>query len=367
MPQTGFPTPAQPIATARLDFVHHDELGHVIDEPMRNDISVLEQHERTLWLASDETVTVERLIEIEPGRYGAHESFSLRTWFDLPDEGEADLEGLAVDSGYLWVVGSHALKRKRPKPEEKGREKALERLETVVAEPNRYLLARIPMTRTDREGVFGLAAQGTEADGGPAVVKMRKGRNKLYEALADDVHIGRFLEIPAKENGFDVEGLAVRGDRIFLGLRGPVLRGWATILELSVTAKNGKLKLRKIGPEGQRYRKHFLGLAGLGVRELHFDGDDLLILAGPTMDLDGPTRVYRWRRPLAAENELIIPASDVEHVLELPFGDGTDHAEGIALAPTADERRLLVTYDSPDPSRLHPNERTIDADVFALD
>ena len=38
----------------------------------------------------------------------------------------------------------------------------------------------------------------------------------------------------------------------------------------------------------------FLPLAGLGVRDLHLDGDDLLLLAGPTMVLDGAVRVFRW-------------------------------------------------------------------------
>ncbi|MNG03413.1 hypothetical protein D3C84_864920 [compost metagenome] len=36
-----------------------------------------------------------------------------------------------------------------------------------------------------------------------------------------------------------------------------------------------------------RYRKHFFALNGLGFRDLCTSGDDLLILAGPTMDLDG--------------------------------------------------------------------------------
>ena len=31
--------------------------------------------------------------------------------------------------------------------------------------------------------------------------------------------------IPSNDNGFDVEGLAVSGNRVFLGLRGPVLAG----------------------------------------------------------------------------------------------------------------------------------------------
>src|SRR4030095_8201482 len=55
-----------------------------------------------------------------------------------------------------------------------------------------------------------------------------------------------------------------------------------------------RLRLRPFA-DGLPYRKHVLDLDGLGVRDLCPDGDDLLVRAGPTMDLDGPVRIYRWR------------------------------------------------------------------------
>ena len=58
--------------------------------------------------------------------------------------------------------------------------------------------------------------------------------NDLTEALRGDEHLGSFLAIPGKDNGFDIEGLAVAGERLFIGLRGPVLRGWAVILEVEL-------------------------------------------------------------------------------------------------------------------------------------
>jgi hypothetical protein len=176
------------------------------------------------------------------------------------------------------------------------------------------------------------------------------------------------MGVPAKENGFDIEGIAGRGDRVFLGLRGPVLRGWATVLELEVkTTKSGRLKPRKIGPDGKRYAKHFLDLHGLGIRELAFDGDDLLLLAGPTMDLDGPVTLYRWRGVLEAPGQSVVPSDRLEPVLDLPYGRGEDHAEGICwLAGDDGARELLVVYDSPAKHRLH-DHTAIEADVFVLD
>lgn len=56
--------------------------------------------------------------------------------------------------------------------------------------------------------------------------------------------MGPFLKagIPGKDNGFDIEGIVVFPDEsggiediwVFVELRGPVLRGWAILLELQV-------------------------------------------------------------------------------------------------------------------------------------
>ena len=57
-------------------------------------------------------------------------------------------------------------------------------------------------------------------------------------------------------------------------------------------------------------------------------GEDLLILAGPTMDLDGPVQVYRLKNGVnLPENVLNNP----EIVQEIPYGNRDDHAEGMTL------------------------------------
>ena len=82
-----------------------------------------------LWVAGDETATVERLVaDDRTPRVGrADDASALADFVDLPgadaDE-EADIEGLARDGGFLWAVGSHSLRRKRIKDQARRREGA---------------------------------------------------------------------------------------------------------------------------------------------------------------------------------------------------------------------------------------------------
>jgi hypothetical protein len=183
----------------------------------------------------------------------------------------------------------------------------------------------------------------------------------------DTDHLGRFWDIPSKDNGIDIEGLAVTGNRIFAGLRGPVLRGWAVVLEFEVQdAGPGSLAVKGA------LKKHLLQLDGLGVRELAILERDLYILAGPTMDLDGPVRLYLWPNALENGAESLIKRGDLRKVLDVPYGTGDDaghdHAEGIAIVEQGPTARLLVCYDSPGKGRLvdgHPEQVKLDS--FALE
>jgi hypothetical protein len=171
--------------------------------------------------------------------------------------------------------------------------------------------------------------------------------------------------IPSKDNGLDVEGLAVSGNRVFLGLRGPVLRGWAMVIELRIAeAGSGVLALDAIGPAGEFYVKHFLQIDGLGVRELSIHDNDLLVLAGPSMDLDGPVFIYRWKNALEAPPGSLTWRKDLTRVVTVPFAEGHDHAEGLSIAGL-NPLRVLVSYDSPQPSRLDGADGSgVRADIF---
>jgi hypothetical protein len=322
-----------------------------------------------LWVAGDEACGVDRLKRLpsvagEALRFGEVQDFPLAELLDLPgaaDE-EADLEGMAFHDGWLWVVGSHGLKRRNARPDKTDAENA-RRLRKVSLDANRRLLACLPV-QTAADGTPALVR--SSADGRRAMrLKGDAQDNEITALLRDDPHFGPYLAIPGKDNGFDIEGLALldegktpaAGQRLLLGLRGPVLRGWAALLELRVQPRGDMLRLAPLDDAGTRLRKHFLPLAGLGVRDLQFHGEDLYILAGPTMVLDGDIRVLRWSGALAAlrDNtgaERFWPAP--EQALALPHGPGTDRAEALCEVPAAlagGRSAWLVLYDAPGPAR----------------
>jgi hypothetical protein len=329
-------------------------------------LSAVRSDGAVLWVAGDETATIERLVaddSARPRRYDRQTSFRLADFVHLPGEDteeEADVEGLARTGHFLWAVGSHSLRRARIKTKHEG-EKALRRLARVTGQANRQVLLRIPVREVDG---LPTPVRELEIDGVThrAAVFGAHGRD-LRDLLADDEHLAPFLPIPGKDNGLDVEGVAVSGERVYLGLRGPVLRGWAVVLELRPVVdpdEPDRLVLRPFD-DGRRYRKHVLRMDGLGVRDLCPHGPDLLVLAGPTMDLDGPVHVFRWHGACAAETPQVVRGELLTREVDLPFDVGTDHAEGIGLLG---DDRLLVVYDSPSPARL--TDDGVVADVVPL-
>lgn len=354
---TGWPRADQPSGEITLVLDQRSTLDP--DDDLRDGLSAVARQGDHLWLSNDETTSLERLT-IEGDQAHSHRSFNLTDLLELRGEGEIDIEGLDVDGDKLWLIGSHSAVRKRAK-DTHSPEQARKALATVEVSQRRRVLARLSTTTlldpgASRSGeqqqpvVFGL-------DGGAG--------GGLLDLLSDDPHLEGFIRshpIPGKDNGFDCEGLAVTGDRVFIGLRGPVLRGWAVIVELDVGDGPG-IEPQPIGPGGRRYRKHLLDLRGLGVRDLCRHRDDLLVLAGPTMELDGRTALFRWRNALTSDGEAVLHRDDLKCELNVPFGKGEDRAEGITLLE--DDRSVLVVYDTPAGERKTGDD-AIRADVFDL-
>lgn len=343
-----WPPPAQPVERITL------RLGEGRGEILTN-ISAGTRLDDSLFIAGDERADLDRLT-LGNGECVEHQRFALADLLPLADpDGEADLEGLAADDEWLWVVGSHA--RTRVKPEKaKGECVDLDRLADLKDTRPRCLLARLPLVR-DGGGWQPVAEDGERRAG---MLRQKRRGNAIARALRRDPLTRPFTRVPAKEGGVDVEGIAVCGDRVALGMRGPVIAGHGLLIELRVTAKpSGRLKL------AQRPILRLLAMEGLGVRDLKRVGQDLLILAGPTTGLDGPCALYRWAgwADDPPRDPRRVRLHRPERVLELPFGRGDDHPEGLALW---EDGRVLVINDSPSKARLGGGAGTIVADLFAL-
>ncbi len=325
----------------------------------------------TLWLTHDETVSIERLVARRCKgaslRYDDHRRFDLREFITLPAPAdgarpgslpEADMEGIACCGDYLWVAGSHS--SVRDEAQGSTATESIASLANVRRAGNRFLLARIPLATSKASAEPVLVREATTEDGRILRAARLSGGRKndaLTRALRDDPHLARFLPIPSKDNGFDIEGVAAApGGRLFLGLRGPVIDGWACVLEIEVDEhprRNRELVLRKqprhaASPTARAmYRKHFLDLSGSGIRDLCIAGRDLLVLTGPPMRGKGTAQIRLWKNALRNRVEQLLGKDDLPTLLELPYGEKHDHPEGLTVIGRRGRRvAVLVIYDS---------------------
>lgn len=211
-----------------------------------------------------------------------------------------DGEGVAFADRHFYVVGSHGCSRR-----------------SGEYRPSSFLLARIA------------------AGNGEASVPELSWRVADLLAAADEVapYLGKALD--DKSNGLNIEGLAVVGDRLWLGLRAPSLDGRAFLVGGSVA------ELFKSGSEpitGKPQLLAFPAGAQRGVRDLAPLPDGrLLVLVGPAQEQDKPYAI------------LLLDPADPTAVRELGELRPREDAKAEALTVLTQERgelRVLVGYDS---------------------
>jgi len=348
-----FPEADLPLATPTQQRIL--ELGPSRDkdaEDLMQNLSALAAHDRLLWLGGDEGRSLYRLQRLGEHRYGDLRQVKLKD-FGLAggkDDGESDIEGLALDGDRLWLVGSHS-RRRRKHDDDEGEPLSL--LEKGKQSRNAHVL-----------GCLRLDGEGLPVAGQRLAFDAAAGRDALTQFLAADPLIAPFLKIPSKENGLDIEGIAARGERVLVGLRGPVLRGIALVLDLHLGGLEGDGR-STLTLAGQRFR--YLQLYGLAVRDLAVvrGSDDVLVLAGPTMTQAGPCYLYRWRNalhPLETNHADGITVEEPEPLLWIRDGrpgrptEGSDKPEGLEVQLS--ECRLLawVAYDDPTVARRRGQE-----------
>ncbi|MBC8130995.1 MAG: DUF3616 domain-containing protein [Rhizobiaceae bacterium] len=360
-PTAGLPLERGPEKT--VDFVFdapHDQ--HEGSDPIYDNVSAIAVSGTTIFCSCDENATIERLVyDPATGTASGHSSFALSHLFDLVDgeEGEIDIEGLSVSDGYLWICGSHALKRAKIK-------EGIEDLARIKWDANRGFLGRIALTALERlmgKSEAAILASAPAHREHAAMLKMREGPDSVIrKLLAKDPIIGAYVGLPSKENGFDIEGLSVFGDAVLLGLRGPVINGYAVIVRIKVeVTKKGALKLARLA-DGSRYSLQVIDLNGQGIRELKWSEGRLMLLSGATTKLEALQSVftiddYSPDRPF-------YDAGSVSRVLDFPPIRGADHAEGMGIIDDGGTPRLLVVYDAPHQRRIDHAAHRLTCDLF---
>ncbi|WP_315761139.1 DUF3616 domain-containing protein [Sphingomonas sp. Y38-1Y] len=354
------PAPRAAVGHVRLDFAGS---AHDDDHPM-HDLSGAAFVGTTLFVAGDEGARIERLVPAGEGVWGEHRPFDLKALLGLEDEGEIDVEGLAyAEDDWLWVTGSHARTRPKPKRQEEGGAPRIDvsRMANLKDTRARCILARLPLA-VGTDGRVEPVARDGKRRAGHVRLTDRHG-SKLARLFAEHPLTGPFTRIAAKEGGLDIEGIAVAGARVALGLRGPVIACHALIAEpLIVPKKRGRLNL---GPE---LAIRLLDLDGMGVRDLLASGDDLFILGGPTQAIDGRVAVWRWAGwrtdPARDTGDAVVHRP--ERLFDLPVRHGVDRPEAIEWLPGATGRRMLILHDGPAADRFETGRMSVLADVIAL-
>lgn len=311
--------PARHFETIVLDYGEAGATPKLIDS-----LSTIVCNGRFLWSAADEGRTIECL-KMDGDRYTLHRQVRLDHVFTttkIPGEetnDEIDIELIDIAGGRLWICGSHCRVREKPDKDKPNVPKP-----EVIPQPSRCLFGSVDLKGNG----------GALANGGQTLPFERDG--SLRDRLAKDRFLSGFMDLPSKENGFDIEGMVVVKNKALFGLRGPLIGSFAVVMEVPI--KDG---LRIHGGEVM----HFLDLDGLGVRDLARRENDLLVLAGPVSSADGPFRIYRWKpRKTDTVQDLGKPILD-------DWTKGSEHPEGMCRLDYRGAEGILILYDSPDHGR----------------
>jgi len=227
---------------------------------------------------------------------------------DGDSSGDPDAEGVAFDNGYFYVVGSHGRSRYANNPNDSS-----------------YAVFRFPVGKGGKPAF--------EVSETRTVGVVESGR--LREAIRGADGLGKFYDTKLSENGVNIEGIAVRNGRMYLGFRGPSVDANGFILSVDADAVFGK------GDLDAKVATVALG-ATTGIRDLAAVSDGLLILTGAVNEQPVPRAVFHWNEKTGALKklgDLAIPKAHEKH-----------KAETLLVLRDAGRKpyRVLVMFDGPE-------------------
>ena len=231
------------------------------------------------------------------------------------DFGEFDGEAIALAGGRIYVTGSHACSRAKGK-----------------FRPSAFILARAP------------------AKAKPLEAKDVERSWRLADMIGNSPLASAFGK--AGDEGAGIEGMALVGNRLYLGFRSPATASTATILSFDVT------ELFKPGNQPATSKSEVLTLAlgpNTGVRDLAaLDDGRLLVLSGPADSAAGAYLLHLLTPANGTSHPLVELRTDAMGEKKDRGGREIPKAEAIAvLEQTPDAVTLLVMYDNIDDGGPH--------------
>jgi len=195
-----------------------------------------------------------------------------------------DGEGVAFAKGAFYIIGSHG----HPRDPDRRLDPTRDRVEIdarIDACSKLIRLAIDPSAITDQGEVTGAPHIRSVVDLRPLIRS-----HAVLESLKP--FLGQRLE--EQSNGLTIEGIAAVQDRLYIGLRAPVLEGdHAAVISF---AQDAPFDNQPLEPRLDRLR---LG-PKRGVRDLAALGSGLLVLAGPAYERkkakDGDYSIFAWDR-----------------------------------------------------------------------
>jgi hypothetical protein len=236
-----------------------------------------------------------------------------------------DGEGVAYAGGAFYVVGSHG----HPRDKERKLHPVADRdkINAGIAASSQVVRVRLkagaghPLTRDD-------------------VLDVRASP-ELRTIMAGEPSLARYLDRRLENNGLTIEGVAITGNRFFVGFRGPPLdNGRAPVLSVALAAL-----FEGAAPQPVLYRLPVGD--GRGIRDLAAYDDGILVLVGPVGSEAGLYSVYWWN----AASESLRFLADITTVTR-----ADEHRKPEALVPLDRSPfglRILVLLDGPKEGEPH--------------
>lgn len=283
----------------------------------KEDVSAIAYFEDYMLVGSDESQNIINLLKREDQDFSLVLDIPLS--LDHAEDEEIDIEGMSIDEdGTLYVIGSHSSKRKIIKAS-KTYLANHQRLATVIAETRKNTIFKLKL------------------DPKTGQVLKRDANTQLKTVLEKNIILNRFLNIPSKENGIDIEGLAIYQEKLYLGFRGPVLRG--NYVPVMVTEFDDLLD----------YELRYVQLDGNGIRDITRVQDGFLLIAGPVGDGRGAYQLYFWNGEDTIPGEDRPDTSDYCQLIgeiPLPKKYPEAKAEGITVLENKGKKvTAMIVYD----------------------